>query len=65
MQGATPANDLRVDVLDAMGRLVLSRTWPAGRSTMQLDLAALEEGTYLVLLSGPDGRHALRVIKAE
>lgn len=65
LSGAPPANDLRINVLDAMGRLVLSRTWPAGRSTLQLDLSAVEEGTYLVLVSGADGRHALRVIKAE
>jgi hypothetical protein len=65
LQGPSTGSDLRVDVLDAMGRLVLSRNWTAGRSTIQLDLSSVEEGPYLILLSGPDGRHAIRVIKAE
>lgn len=65
LNGTHPRTDLRIDVLDAMGRRVLTGTWPAGGTTMQLDLSTVEDGSYLILLSGPDARQTLRVIKAE
>ncbi|MBK9512923.1 MAG: T9SS type A sorting domain-containing protein [Flavobacteriales bacterium] len=63
VRGPAPRTDLRVTVLDAMGRTVHTSTWPAGRSTVDLDLTNVEDGAYLVVLNGADVQRTLRVIK--
>jgi hypothetical protein len=63
LRAAAPRSDLRVDVLEAMGRTVLSDNWPAGRATLDMDLSGLEDGAYLVVLRGTDLQRTLRVLK--
>ncbi|MBK9418894.1 MAG: T9SS type A sorting domain-containing protein [Flavobacteriales bacterium] len=63
VRGPAPRTALRVTVLDAMGRTVHTSTWPAGRSTVDLDLTNVEDGAYLVVLNGADVQRTLRVIK--
>jgi hypothetical protein len=63
VRGPAPRTALGVTVLDAMGRTVHTSTWPAGRSTVDLDLTHVEDGAYLVVLTGVDVQRTLRVIK--
>lgn len=65
LQGATPTSPLPIDVLDAMGRHVLSGAWAAGCSSVQLDLSSLEEGAYVIRLGTSEGWRATRVLRAE
>ncbi len=40
--------DLVVEVVDGLGHLVHTRTWPAGDTTLVIDVAGLAEGSYLL-----------------
>ena len=63
LTGPTPQTDLRVELLDAMGRTISSGLWPAGTTTHMVDLTAVEEGAYVVVLRSVERQHVVRVIK--
>lgn len=50
---------------DATGAVVQRKTWPAGSTSMSLDLRALEEGIYFVELVTTEGRHTVRVVRMQ
>ena len=51
---SSPSSACRVDLLDAAGRCLLTRT-AQGAATLQLDTHQLPAGLYLVRLTTPDG----------
>ncbi|GAA4362420.1 hypothetical protein GCM10023185_30360 [Hymenobacter saemangeumensis] len=57
-----PAGSYQVQLLDATGRSVQSRTLEAGRSHA-LDLRGLANGTYLLRVLGPDSSFSTRLLK--
>lgn len=61
----TAASDVRLDLLDATGRLVRSQVLgsrPAGEQVVQLPLAGLEPGAYLVQLVAEGRRQVTRLV---
>ncbi len=52
-----------VVLYDATGAVVRRMTWPAGCTSLQLDLRALEEGIYFVELVMQEGRNTARVVR--
>ncbi len=48
-------SDARLQVVDATGRVMLSRTWPTGAAQQRLDVSALPAGMYSVILMDDSG----------
>lgn len=61
-QAATKAT---VVLHDATGGVVSRSTWPAGTTTLQVDMRNVQCGFYLVELSTPDDRRTVRVVKIQ
>ena len=61
----TQGGDLHVAVVDAAGRVVIERreAAPAGTWRSHLDLEGLPAGVYAVVLRGPQGLQAVRVVR--
>lgn len=59
----TPSREqVRIDVQDALGRLVARRTLAAGVSNATLDLGDLADGSYAVVASSGTGRAVQRLV---
>lgn len=64
LSGLTPDMPLQVRVFDLMGRVVYEQNSVEGSNTLRLDLGNLEEGAYLIQVSGDEGYlQQLRIIK--
>ena len=62
----TGSEEVRLDVVNLLGQRVMSQdmgTMSAGNSRLQLDLAGVESGIYLVTLTAGETTSTLRVTK--
>jgi uncharacterized protein YjbK len=61
----TPArsSDALLRVMDATGKLVLARTYPAGSVEMNVDLQAYPAGIYLLRMEMPEGAVSKTLVK--
>jgi hypothetical protein len=54
----------RLRVVDMLGRQVMpERQLPAGEQRFDLDLSALSEGTYTLILQSAEGRAVKRILR--
>lgn len=64
LSGLTPDMPLQVRVFDLMGRVVYEQNSVEGSNTLRLDLGNLEDGAYLIQVSGDEGyQQHLRIVK--
>lgn len=54
-----------VVLYDATGNIVLRSTWPAGSTTLQLDLRIVQSGFYVAELISANERRTVRVVKMQ
>ena len=62
----TGSEEVRLDVVNLLGQRIMSQdmgTMSAGNSRLQLDLAGVQSGIYLVTLTAGDTTSTLRVTK--
>jgi len=50
---------------DATGNIVSRNTWPAGSTTLQLDLRNVQSGFYVAELISANERRTVRVVKMQ
>ena len=58
-----PAGGATVQVLDALGRVLQTRTLPAGAAALTLDVGGLAAGVYAVRVSAVAGSFAKRLVR--
>jgi len=64
LSGLTPEAAMYIRVFDLMGRVVYEQNSVEGSNTLRLDLGNLEDGAYLIQVSGDEGyQQHLRIVK--